>query len=365
MLRSNDMGRGLRVTTCAVAFVAGTALWFAPIGHEVPPVAFADPQPRPRWQPESSSPNAARVELLRHARVWSAVDPAATDVAANPADPSGFLSGPMVRCQYVSAPAHGTTTKFDCALPDGEVVKVKYGSTGEINAEVAATRLLRALGFGADRMFVIRQLRCYGCLRNPFYAVWALDKLHARELVTDSIPEDRYTDFEWVAVERRFEGIAVETKDFEGWAWFELEPSAAGRAERDALRLVAMLLAHWDNKASNQRLVVRPEPFAYIHDLGATFGPNKRSLSGWRGAAIWSDPATCTVSMKTMPYHGSTFPDARISEPGRRLLLRQLTALRDDQIAALFAAARFDDVSAWVRAFQEKVRQIAAAGPCE
>ena len=44
-----------------------------------------------------------------------------------------------------------------------------------------------------------------------------------------------------------------------GWAWYELESIdgsvGATHAELDALRLAAIVLAHWDNKAANQRLV--------------------------------------------------------------------------------------------------------------
>ena len=121
-------------------------------------------------------------ELLRNARVWTETNPARADLTKNPPDSTGALSEALVRCRYVSSAAHGTTAKFDCVLPDGEVVKVKYGHTGEIHAEVAATRLLSALGFGADRMFLIPRLRCYGCLRNPFYAVVALDYVRAKRI---------------------------------------------------------------------------------------------------------------------------------------------------------------------------------------
>src|SRR6185295_8017982 len=121
------------------------------------------------------------------------------------------------------------------------------------------------------------------------------------------VPEDSYTDFEWVGVERRLEGAEIEAGGQDGWAWHELDPvdpsRGANRAERDALRLVAVLLAHWDNKASNQRLMClspsTPDagpcgrPFAYIHDLGATFGPNKINLDHWSKAPIWSDRARC------------------------------------------------------------------------
>jgi hypothetical protein len=357
-----------------VATFAGVTLWMLPPGREPVVPVFAAPRERPDWKPAGQSKDAARAELLRNARVWTETDPARADLTKNPPDSTGALSEALVRCRYVSSAAHGTTAKFDCVLPDGEVVKVKYGHTGEIHAEVAATRLLSALGFGADRMFLIPRLRCYGCLRNPFYAVVALDYVRAREVVTGSIPDERYTDFEWVAVERRFDGIEVETEAQEGWSWFELDAvdpaHGANRTERDALRLLAMFLAHWDNKAANQRLVVRPEPFAYIHDLGATFGPNKLDLDGWQQAPVWSDRATCSVSMKRFPYGGGTFPDARISEAGRELLVRQLSALDDQQVLALFTAARFTDfdpstdVKAWAETFWSKVQQIAAGGPC-
>ena len=370
--------RSTRARTFAaviVLVVLGGVAWLAPPGRDPSVPAFAAPRERADWTPDRTSKEEARFELLRKARVWTAADPATANLAVNPADPTATLSAPLVQCRYLSTPAHGTTAKFDCVLPDGEVVKVKYGHTGEIHAEVAATRLLSALGFGADRMYLVPRLRCYGCLRHPFYAVLALDYVRARDVVTRSIADERYTDFEWVAVERRLDGTPVETDTQQGWSWFELDSVessiGANRAERDALRLAAMLLAHWDNKSANQRLILRPEPFAYIHDLGATFGPNKLDLEGWRDAPVWSDRRACAVSMKSFPYNGGTFPDARISEAGRRLLARQLQSLSEQQIHNLFASARFPAfkpsiaVNAWAEVFQSKVRQIVGAGPCE
>jgi hypothetical protein len=355
------------------------AAWLLPTGREQPPIAFAAPRTKATWPLGAAAPEAQRTEALRRARVWIASDPASADLASNPADPSGTLSSSIVRCRYLDGAAHGTTAKFDCALPDGEVVKVKYGHTGEIRAEVAATRLLTALGFGADQMHLVERLRCYGCVRSPFYTNWVFDKVHARELLVRSIPEDAYSDFESVSVERRFGGVPIEAGAREGWAWFELDsmdPSLeGGRAERDALSLAAVLLAHWDNKASNQRLVCLapapqspgpcPRPFALINDLGATFGPNKVDLDHWKAAPIWSDRARCRVSMRQFPYSGSTFFDTTISEAGRQLIARQLTALSERQILSLFLAAGFPgDQQAWAAAFLYRVRQIADGAPC-
>ena len=383
------MGRSglLTIAVCIASSVVVAAV-LLPAGREASPVAFEGPHARGVWPLEPRVAEQARNAALRQARVWTPRSAASANLGANPSDPTGTLSEPIVRCRYLDGPARGTTPKFDCVLPDGEIVKVKYGHTGEIPAEVAASRLLTALGFGADQMFLVPRLRCYGCVRTPFYTYWLLDKLRARDLLVRSIPEDRYTDFEWPSVERHFDGVTIEAGQERGWAWFELEPIdsslGANRDERDALRLAAVLLAHWDNKAPNQRLACLapapagpstcPRPFALINDLGATFGPNKLDLDHWREFPIWTDAAGCTVSMRHVPYGGSTFPDAAISEAGRQLISRELSALSERQVLELFTSARFreffgsgdrrGDARAWTRAFLDKVRQIADAGPC-
>ena len=135
-----------------------------------------------------------------------------------------------------------------------------------------------------------------------------------------------------------------------------------------------LFLAHWDNKASNQRLVCldppgpRPEPcrrpFAIIQDVGSTFGPKKVDLPEWKATPIWTDARRCTISMRKLPYNGGTFPDAQITEEGRQLIARQLAALDERQILSLFSTLRFEDANAWTQAFLEKVSQITDAGPC-
>ncbi|MBA2258090.1 MAG: hypothetical protein H0W18_04290 [Acidobacteria bacterium] len=145
-----------------------------------------------------------------------------------------------------------------------------------------------------------------------------------------------------------------------------------------------MLLAHWDNKAENQRLVCPPgaegpddtcmRPLAIMQDLGATFGPTKVDLNNWRRYQVWADARTCRVSMKSLPFGGATFPDRQISDAGRLLLLGWLEQLSDDQLRDLFEGSRitsFDQVTAaarnpdvWIAAFKEKVKQIRDGGPC-
>lgn len=278
-------------------------------------------------------------------------------------------------CTFVPMEPSGTTPKFDCRFADGTVLKVKYGRNAEPHAEVAATRLLAALGYAADHVTFTERLRCHGCPRYPFLTMHLRAGVARLGLTPPAMSGDGYTDFTWVSVERRFEAPAVETDVEQGWAWWELRGSTVAAAEIDAFRLLAVFLAHWDNKASNQRLVCLDancgRPLAMLQDVGATFGPTKVNLARWRSEPIWTDRARCLVSMARLPFHGATFPDARISEAGRALLANSLATISRQRIRALFTEARFPqfhagtdderDLDAWVAAFEHRVDQIARA----
>ena len=165
-----------------------------------------------------------------------------------------------------------------------------------------------------------------------------------------------------------------------------MDPSKGGapRAHVDALRLLAVFLAHWDNKSENQRLVCLseswpegthcPEPFLLLQDLGSTFGPKRVDLDGWGASKIWQDRKACMLSMDELPYSGGTFGPTRVSERGRRFLAKLLEQLSDAQLADLFTDARFDKprnalrgsapIAEWVRVFKARVRTISEGPPC-
>lgn len=281
---------------------------------------------------------------------------------------------PLDSCTFLPGEPGGTTPKFDCLFPGGEVLRVKYGRGPEPHAEVASTLLLKALGYGADHVVFTPALRCYGCPRYPFAAMKAAARLRTFGLPSPSPPQSGYTDFTWVSIERKLQLRPVETEHTEGWAWWELRRSDAPRADVDAFRLLAVFLGHWDNKAVNQRLVCRDEAchetLAIMHDVGATFGPSKVNLAAWRREPIWANRARCVISMSRLPFSGATFEDATITDAGRRLLLSRLRRLSDDDLRAIFTAARFPefqsatddgrDIDAWIDAFRHRVSQIAS-----
>jgi hypothetical protein len=334
----------------------------------------------PRWR--------AREEILSRARVFldSAPPIATLELSAPPGDPLPLAPDGSLLCRYVPKPTTGTTSKFDCRLAGGEVVKVKYGRSRERQGEIAATRLLSALGFGADRVLFVDRVSCQGCPPSPFKIRRLAEEFWAAPLLDRFIDYGRARDFHDVSVERKHDGRAVEVDTFQGWDWRELPlvdaaKGGASPADLDALRLMAVFLAHWDNKSTNQRLVCLGEaqtsaddpscarPLLMLQDLGATFGPTKVDYEEWTARAVWADDRQCLVSMQSLPYEGILFAPTVISEAGRARLSDRLTQLSPGQIHELFAAARFPDpvtgtepaadLTPWVRTFQDKVRQIA------
>jgi hypothetical protein len=327
-----------------------------------------------------------RLDALARAQVWKppAVPVSKARLAPEPGQP------PVIECKFKITELGGTASKFDCVLDTGEQIRVKYGRTLEIPSEVAATRLLRSLGFGADSVTLVERVRCHGCPSAPFMTMKAVDLTQTETVFKKLVDYGDHKDFEWVAVEQKHHGRAIETDSAEGWAFFELIGVDAGkggapRAHVDALRLMAVFLAHWDNKSENQRLVcvdsdspddgTCQKPFAMLQDVGAAFGPTRVDLKRWEQAPIWVNRGTCTVSMETLPDRGGTFAPVTITDAGRRLLASLLGQLRDQQLTDLFTWARFHrlkpfipsrqhTVAEWVGVFKRKVREISEGPAC-
>ena len=202
-------------------------------------------------------------EILRRAQVWA--EPATpiekAELGENPGGRDSFRTDQVVDCKFKPGGVAGSTPKFECELPGGEKVKVKYGASNpEVYTEVAASRLLAALGFPADRMFVVEGVRCFGCPSDPFEGLQCVNEGAPIGQCFPGLDYSRAQEFRPAVIERPIEGRRIETTKERGWKWDELVKidAAAGGAPRDhvdALRLLAVMLGHWDNKAKNQRLL--------------------------------------------------------------------------------------------------------------
>jgi hypothetical protein len=321
----------------------------------------------------------ARLAAIRRAQVWVSTDVPSMDLRAGPTGPGSFEPNQTITCDHLDKQMAGSTPKFECALSlkDKDEIKVKYGhDNGEVYGEVAATRLLWALGFGADRMYPVR-VDCRGCSPDPW---------------SDRKTRQGHVLFDPAAVERKMKGKTFETHADSGWTWPELDlvDEAAGgapRAQRDALKLLAVLIQHTDSKAAQQRLMClaeQPEehgetcaePFMMINDLGMTFGHanmfNRASvgsvnLEQWSRAAVWKDPQACVGNISKS--HTGTLDKPLISEAGRSFLANLLAQLSDAQLRDLFEVARFPQrggesihaatAAEWVDAFKRKRDEIA------
>jgi len=370
---------------------------------------------------------AERAAYLAKAEVWvEAKMPSRTpdEILAGPPGDDTFGLNEEVSCDFVEPNKDdklgGMTPKFQCKLPSGEIIKVKYsrgGNNDEVYSEIMATRVMWSIGLPADRMYPVR-VTCNDCPEEPWAAYvqaygTLFNKLRFRS------PGPRATRrFEVAAIERKFEAVKIEGPDgTEGWGWDELPArpdaywgmNAAARADFDqahpeqvrfdALRLYAAWIKQADNKAENQRLVCMKKgvtsegkcnkPLIMMQDLGVSFGGgtelgglkyekvSKASLPGWTNQSkspTWKDFSKCQASLTGSLWSG-TLNNPRVSNAGRAMIAERLAALDEDQLRAIFQATRIEEkqetwtdpdtgeerlvtVDDWIRMFQWMVGLI-------
>ncbi len=284
-----------------------------------------------------------RTDAIARAQVWTQTNVRAMDIRKGPQGPGAFPFSATVTCTYSPKELSGGSPKFACLAGDDEL-KVKFGpANAEVFGEVVATRLMWALGFGADRMYQVRVV-CKGC-PSTLGGV-------ARE------NDERV--FDPSTIERKMDGREFEPDS--SWSWSELNDiderrGGAPLAHRDALRLLAVFMQHTDTKPQQQRLMCVEEgegapgvcsrPFMMVSDVGLTFGKaNLTNANGkgmnyvaWAGTPVWKESGTACVGNLPKSFTG-TLKDPVISEAGRAFLANLLTQLSDDQIRGLFEVAR-------------------------
>lgn len=322
-----------------------------------------------------------RASLIAEAQMWAPTDIPGKNLKVGPPDPKSFAPGEVVNCDYLDKKLDGNSKKFACLIQPDDEVKVKYGGrNGEVQGEVAATRLLWALGFAADRMYPVRVV-CRGCPED-----------YGEET---GQPGERLVDP--ATIERKPPEEEVVTGDRPGWSWAELDliddkVGGAPKAHRDALKLLAVMLQHTDTKPEQQRLLCLDEeepkvplscerPFVMLNDLGLTFGRAHLSntnligsvnLAEWSKVPVWKNPTGCVGNLQKS-FTG-TLKDPLISEEGRAFLSGLLAQLSDRQLRDLFEVARVNlrprspvdeetapaPVEEWVRVFKQKRAEIDA-----
>jgi hypothetical protein len=321
----------------------------------------------------------ARLDAIRRAGIWTETDIPMMNVKAGPRGPFAYDHEETVECDYAQRPRGiGSTLKFRCALSTGHQLKVRYGvHNGEVYGQIAATRLLWALGFGANRMYPVKVV-CRGCASDPW------DQGAASQATTM---------FDPATIDEKMAGTTLELKVDEGWSWKELnlvstEAGGAPELQRDALKLLAVLIQHGSNKSPNQRILCVDEqadheapnsdsavcahPLMMLTDVGKTFGRanafdkatvSSVNFSEWSRMPVWKESTSGCVGNLPRSWTG-TLDHPLIGEPGRAFLANLLSQLTDSQLHDIFEVARFTrrdpgaTVDDWVNAFKRKRAEI-------
>jgi hypothetical protein len=320
----------------------------------------------------------SRRGVIARATLWRPTVIPAMDLKSGPAVRGSFPFRAVVECRYLEKKLDGDSPKFACVIGKDDEVKVKFGgNNGEVFGEVLATRLLWALGFGADRMYPVNVI-CRGCPAT----LGGIER------------PGNESRFDPAVIERKMEGTEWPRDGRPGWSWEELdridpESGGAPRSQRDALKLLAVFLQHTDSKPEQQRILCMgsaserrdtcSRPFLMLNDVGLTFGRANRAnsndtgsvnLIAWRRTPVWRHDATCEGNLPRSLT--GTLNNPIISEDGRSFLAKLLVQLSDRQLHDLFEVARvelrlrepgtvssgFASVDDWVSAFKEKRTQI-------
>jgi hypothetical protein len=316
-----------------------------------------------------------RRSVIERSRVWSPTDIPSMDLKTGPQGPGAFAFRETVTCKYLDKKLSGNSPKFACVIGEDDEVKVKFGgNNGEVYGELLATRLLWALGFPADRMYPVNVI-CKGCPEQFL----GIERPNGESRFDPAVIERKMAGHEW---------------GDKGWSWKELDQAdgerAAPRAQRDALKLLAVFMQHSDSKPQQQRIVCESKakwpdpstcanPLLMISDVGLTFGRATRSnanepsgvnFKAWTETPVWKGDEKCVGNLPKS-FTG-TLSEPEISEAGRRFLADLLMQLSDRQLTDLFEAGRvrlrlrspgvvdsgFATVADWVEAFKAKRDQI-------
>jgi hypothetical protein len=220
----------------------------------------------------------------------------------------------------------------------------------EVFTEVAATRILWALGFPADHMYSARAVYCIGCGPDPFKGNLKENKASIH---------DKPVAFNIVAIERLLPMDAIEANDDETWSWTDavaLYSNGWSREQKvgfDAYRLALGLLTYHNGLDSQNRLACaewkagsdRPRvcahPVILVQDVGSTFGKpgsfggNSRGvISDWQGQRVFANADQCELKY---PLKG----DRAVLKDAQDLLVQRLAKLDRERVKAIFSAARF------------------------
>jgi len=315
----------------------------------------------------------------------------------------GFEPDALLQCRFASHRRSGDTSKFRCHrteaaafvdrkgqrmpqatavddrgyLLDGKGVRIRQAdgdgyskadrlrvkyTTGkprdrEVFTEVAASRLLWALGFYSDAMYPAR-VHCEGCKPDPY-----------AKRQDEPDPGSRHSFFP-ASVERKIPGKEVELRSDQGWSLKELRGvydrgSLNRKVEIEAFLVALNLIGLHNALPFQNRLTCLDDgwkrqtglcfaPVLYVQDLGSTFGRrvevgthSRGDFSDWQPNTLFADRANCRIRHNFGQW-------ISVSEEARAFLWDRSQVLTEDKVRAIFRLAHFEQVDPELRAQLEQ-----------
>ena len=275
--------------------------------------------------------------------------------------PGGTEGQPQPPYRFDGEDEKGTSPKFSVKDGRGEKWKVKLGV--EARPEVAATRLMWAVGYFTNINYFVNDLR------------------------VDDMPKqlsrgNEFVDTAGEAFQARLQ--RKPGKDHKPWSW-DKNPFK-GTREFNGLRVMMALLHNWDLKDDNNAWYEDKQGRAiyYVTDLGASFGTtgksysdvsSKNNLDAYRNAKFLSKvtPEYVSFNFPTHPaiYHVFNLPyfihgthnrwiGQQIPRGDVKWIASLLAQLSPQQIKDAFRAAGYrpEQIDAFSEVLQDRIAEL-------
>jgi len=263
---------------------------------------------------------------------------------------------PKAPFKFLKKDGQGTRPKALARDAAGTIWQVKFRGapdSNEVHAEIAATRLLWALGYFVEELYFVPSGRLEGGSGDdPEYAMGADGTFHAARF------EKRSPDLEFV--------------DDVKWS-FGSNPFYTGR-EMSGLKILLTMINDWDNGGSRNTMVLRTrrpdgvvEDRYMMADLGASFGwmgPLLQHRTRWNLADYQRQPFIDDVDDGEIDLHYKGEGDIdKIPLDHARWFASLVGQLSAAQVRAAFEAsgATPEEIDGFSRRFIEKIAELQRA----
>ena len=263
--------------------------------------------------------------------IWEPVDIKSRDLFRGPTS-EGIVPA-LEKVEFIGRQPGGNNLKFRLKDANGREWVAKVAD--ESQAEVAATRLLWAIGYRTEIDQIVQRLNIekVGNFKNA-----------------------------------RFEARPETIKRGERWSW--TNNPYAGTKEFDGLRLMMAFINNWDLKDENNIVVTENgKSYLMVSDLGSSFGKLARNSKSRAGRSVNKPEHFAEAGFIKSVDNGVLVLDYRgkgedflkgIKVENARWLADLLMQLSDKQISDAFRAANYDneDVNLLTAAVKERIAQL-------